>query len=202
MIYIGRVTLRIVLVISMSIPLVAGASDLTVGVRAQGETTLNVGQTTKVVIEAKVENPSGPGDGVFTFDLDLIFANLDLGGGNLFEIVNVNRPGVNDGLLGGGDGTPTASGLSGIHGGYMETDRGIGAAARLIEVELRAIAVGEISVTPGPSVIPYGADFVLYESLSPQVKYGSGVSFVIVPEPSMGVVGLLISAIVLGRRLK
>jgi hypothetical protein len=146
--------------------------------RAAGTGPLNVGQGVTVNVFARVNQPASPADGIFTFDLDLIIANL-LAGQPVLQVQSVTRPGTSDGLLGGSNGTATASGLHAIYGGYVDTSQGVAAPDLLLSVNLLAQSPGTATVTPGPAVDPYGFDFVLYQSSTPTVLYGPGLSLTV-----------------------
>jgi hypothetical protein len=164
-----------------------------------GGNVVEVGQTRRLLINADITGANSANDGIFTFDLDLIVSNLLPGQSSGLQILGIERPGVSDALLGGSDGSASASGLDAIHGGYLDDTRGVGGSAVLFSVDVLATTPGENSVTPGPSVDPYGFDFVLYQSQVPGVVYGPGVLVTVVP--SSGVVPLpaaLIPGLVLG----
>jgi hypothetical protein len=148
--------------------------------RASGTGTIEVGQTVAVNVFARVTQPTSAGDGVFTFDQDLILANT-LPGPAVVQPLAVSRPGTEDAIFGGSNGTATASGLRAIYGGYLDTTQGIDAPVLLFSANLLAAAPGTVTLTPGPAVDPYGFDFVLYQSSSPTVLYAPGLELTVVP---------------------
>jgi hypothetical protein len=127
-----------------------------------------------------VNQPASAADGVFTFDLDLILATIT-GQSPIVQVQSVQRPGTNDALLGGSNGTLTSFGLHAVYGGYLETSHGVDAPALLFSINLLAVSPGTVSLTPGPAVEPYGFDFVLYQSSSPTVLYGPGLTLSVTP---------------------
>lgn len=173
-----RLWLALILISACS---AARAASVLVTTELTGPAVIEVGQTTSLVVKALVQNPTGPNDGIFTFDLDLIIANILAAQPPTVAVDSLVRPGVNDALFGGSDGTADPSGLLAIHGGYLSTDVGIGMPATVLTVQLRGIAVGTSTITPGPSIVPYGVDFLLYESPSVQVSYARGVSIDVRP---------------------
>ena len=148
--------------------------------RASGTGSIEVGQTVAVNVFGRVNQPASPNDGVFTFDQDLIIAN-GVPGPAVVQPLAVSRPGTNDSLFGGSNGTPTSSGLHAIYGGYLDTTQGVDAPVLLFTANLLAAAPGTVTLTPGPAVDPYGFDFVLYQSTSPTVLYGPGLELTVVP---------------------
>ena len=165
--------------------------------RAAGSGPLNVGQGVTVNVFAQVNQAASPADGIFTFDLDLIIANL-LAGQSVLQVQSITRPGTSDGLLGGSNGSATASGVHAIYGGYVDTSKGVAAPDLLFSVNLLAQSPGTATVTPGPAVDPYGFDFVLYQSSTPTVLYGPGLSLTVtsdgtstVPLPPGAVAGIV-----------
>src|SRR6476469_159882 len=106
--------------------------------RAAGTGSLNVGQGVTVNVFAQVAQPASPTDGIFTFDLDLIIANLLAGQPQVLQVQSVTRPGTSDSLLGGSNGTANASGLHAIFGGYLDTSNGVATADLLFSVNLLA----------------------------------------------------------------
>ena len=175
--------------------------------RAAGTGPINVGQGVTVNVFAQVNQPASPADGIFTFDLDLIIANLIAGQPPVLQVQSVTRLGTSDGLLGGSNGTATASGIHAIYGGYVDTSNGVAAPDLLFSVNLVGQSPGTATVTPGPAVDPYGFDFVLYQSLTPTVLYGPGVSLTVtsdgttaVPLPPGAVMGIVLGSWVVVRR--
>lgn len=148
--------------------------------------TLHVGDMLTVTVKGTVVDPQDGNDGIFTFDQDFIIAP-SLGDPSPFQIVSVNRPGVDDLLYGGSDGTAVSTGLNDIYGGYDGLSEGIGMPVTLYTVQLKAISTGTATLSSGPSVSPYGADFTLNESMDPAVDYVAGptVQVVSVPEPGV-----------------
>jgi len=75
-----------------------------------------------------------------------------------------------------------------------------------------AVAPGQVTLTPGPAVDPFGFDFVLYQSTSPTVSYGPGVTLDVLPGdvnpvplpvgviPGMGVGALIVISRIARRR--
>jgi hypothetical protein len=174
--------------------------------RASGSGPINVGQGVTVNVFGQVNQPASPADGIFTFDLDLIIANL-LAGQPVLQVQSVTRPGTSDGLLGGSNGTATASGVHAIYGGYVDTSNGVAAPNLLFSVNLIGQSPGTATVTPGPAVDPYGFDFVLYQSLAPTVLYGPGLSLTVtsdgtstVPLPPGAKAGIVMGSWVVVRR--
>ena len=175
--------------------------------RGAGMGPINVGQGVTVNVFAQVNQPASPGDGIFTFDQDLIVANLLSGQPAVLQVQSVTRPGTSDTLLGGSNGTATASGIHAIYGGYLDTSKGLDAPTLLFSVNLLAQSPGTATVTPGPAVDPYGFDFVLYQSLTPTVLYGPGLSLTVtsdgtstVPLPPGAVAGIVMGCWVVVNR--
>ena len=148
--------------------------------RASGTGSIEVGQGVTVDVLARVNQAASAADGVFTYDLDLILATLS-GQSPIVQVQSVQRLGTNDALLGGSNGAPTSFGLHAVYGGYLETSHGVDAPALLFSVNLVAAAPGTATLTPGPAVDPYGFDFVLYQSSSPTVLYGPGLTLSVTP---------------------
>lgn len=139
-------------------------------------TSIQVGQTATVNIRAAVQSPASPNDGIFTFDLDLILANVIPAQPSVLSIQSITRPGVDDLTFGGSNGTIGPSGISAIHGGYPIDTNGIASPFLLFSVVVQGVAVGADTITPGPSVTPFGFDFTLYQSGAPVgVTYDNGV---------------------------
>jgi hypothetical protein len=147
--------------------------------RASGSGNLAVGQGVTVNVLGRVNQPISGGDGIFTFDLDLVIANLIAGQPPVLQVQSVTRPGTNDALFGGSNGQATPAGLHAIYGGYLDTTRGVDSPALLFSVDFLAVVPGTTTVTPGPAVDPYGFDFVLYQSSAPTVLYGPGLSLTV-----------------------
>jgi hypothetical protein len=148
--------------------------------RASGAGSIEVGQGVTVNVLARVNQAASAADGLFTYDLDLIIANIS-GQSPILQVQSVLRPGTSDVLLGGSNGGLTPFGLHAVYGGYLETSHGVDAAALLFSVNLLAVAPGTVTLTPGPAVDPYGFDFVLYQSSSPTVLYGPGLTLSVTP---------------------
>ena len=127
-----------------------------------------------------------------TFDMDLLLAFLSGEMPNL-SIVSVSRHGVNDAIFGGSDGTRVFGSVLSIYGGYEERTQGLAGPVTLLTATVRGEAVGQSSVSAGPSVTPYGSDFVLWDTASPDVTYGPEVVFTVVPEP--GVSGIVLAGL-------
>ena len=175
--------------------------------RAAGSGPINVGQGVTVNVFAQVNQPASPTDGIFTFDQDLIIANLLAGQPPVLQVQSVTRPGTSDALLLGSNGTATALGLHAIYGGYVVTSKGVGAPNLLFSVNLVGQSPGTATVTPGPAVDPYGFDFVLYQSSTPTVLYGPGLSLTVtsdgtstVPLPPGAVMGIVMGCWVVVNR--
>jgi hypothetical protein len=134
------------------------------------------GQTAIVNVRAFIENAAGPNDGIFTFDQDLILANIVNNQPSILALQSVIRPNVSDALFDGNDGTVTPAGIQSIYGGYFADTLGISSPTLLFSVVLKGIGVGTESITPGPSSDPYGFDFLLYQSpvTDTSVTYDNG----------------------------
>ncbi|HZZ44161.1 MAG TPA: PEP-CTERM sorting domain-containing protein [Tepidisphaeraceae bacterium] len=162
---------------------------------AQGP-TVHIGDMVTVTVAASVSGEQDGTDGIFTFDQNFIVASS----GSPFEIVSVNRPGV-DALYGGSDGTASSTGVDAIYGAYDGESEGIGSPVTLYTVTLEAVGLGSATLSSGPSVTPEGTDILLNESSSPSVGYliGPTVQVVAVPEPGamvgmMGMAGCVIGS--------
>jgi hypothetical protein len=166
------------------------------------DTILQVGQTIVVSVAASVGNPQDNSDGIFTFDQNLILAAIPSGQPLPLEVLSVSRPGVDDALYGGSNGTSASTGVNDIYGGYDGMSEGIGSPVTLYTVTLEAISPGSAVVSSGPSVDPYGFDFTLNETASPSVDYAAGptITVIALPEPAAaaGMIGL--AAYVCGMR--
>jgi hypothetical protein len=189
----------VLLLVATALTLPCRAATLTVRTElAPGSpAVIQPGQSTTVIVSASVEQPSSPEGGIFTFDLDLLVANLIAGQPSPLAIMTIHRPDAEDALLGGGDGRATAEGRLAVHGGYLETGRGIAAPQTLFTAEIRALDQGQASLIAGPSVDPYGVDFVLYDALRPTVVYDRGVTITVIPEPSALAAGLIATLLTL-----
>lgn len=170
--------------LAVAIPALSGRAAI---IHVTTDVTNNVNsieenQTLTLNVRALVENALSPNDGIFTFDLDLILTNVLLNQPSVLAVQSITRPGVNDGLFGGSDGTAMPSGLNGIYGGYLQDTRGIGSAALLFSVVLKGVGIGSDDITPGPSTDPLGFDFVLYQSAltDTSVTYDSGAMIQVV----------------------
>jgi hypothetical protein len=161
---------------------------VTVFTTASGPTALQVGQSTTIEVSAVVSGATGPSDGLFTYDLDLIAANLLPGQPSLLSVLPATRVGVNDSLYGGGDGLVTASGLAGIHGGFDAKDVGLTGPVVLFRVVVTGTGTGTMMVTPGPAVDPYGFDFLVYQSPPSEtmVVYAGGILLQVLPDDDGG----------------
>jgi hypothetical protein len=148
--------------------------------RASGTGSIQVGQTVAVNVLGRVNQPASANDGVFTFDQDLIIAN-GVPGPAVVQPLAVSRPGADDSLFGGSNGTPDPSGLHAIYGGYLDTTQGVGSPVLLFTANLLAAVPGTVTDPPGPAVDPYGFDFVLYQSASPTALYGPGLELTVIP---------------------
>lgn len=156
---------------SQAVPIVHVTTDITGNL-----SSIQVGQTATINVRAQVENPASANDGIFTFDLDLIMANVIPAQPSVLSVQSVTRTGVDDSSFGGSNGTVTPTGISAIYGGYPIDTNGIGSPVTLFSVVVMGIAVGSETITPGPSVNPYGVDFTLYQSGAPVgVTYDNGV---------------------------
>lgn len=145
-------------------------------------------QTVTVNVRALIDGPASANDGIFTFDQDLILANLVNNQPSVLSVESVNRPNVSDNLFTGSNGTATASGLHSIYGGYFPDTLGIGSPTLLFSVVLKGIAIGTDTVTPGPSIDPFGFDFVLYQSslTNTLVTYDGGVRIAVIASTGGG----------------
>lgn len=156
---------------SQAAPIVQVTTDITGNLNS-----IQVGQTATINVRAFIQSPASPNDGLFTFDLDLITANVIPAQPSVLSIQSITRPGVDDLTFGGSNGTIGPSGVSAIYGGYPIDTNGIGSPFLLFSVVVQGIAVGADSITPGPSVTPFGFDFTLYQSGAPVgVTYDNGV---------------------------
>jgi hypothetical protein len=166
--------------------------------RATGSGNLSVGQGVTVNVLGQVNQAMSAADGIFTFDLDLVIANLLAGQPPGLQVQSVTRPGVNDVPLTGSNGQVTPAGLHAVYGGYLDATRGVASPALLFSVDLLAVAPGTTTLTPGPAVDPFGFDFVLYQSANPTVLYGPGLNLTVdananqVPLPSGAAPGLIV----------
>jgi hypothetical protein len=158
------------------------ASAATISVSAQGvPDTLNVGETATVTVTAEVTDPASGTDGIFTFDLDLLFDTSVLS----VVLGSMDRPDVDDLSFGGSDGSSAAFGINAIAGGYWPFDIGLAGPQTLFTVELQADAVGNTSVAASPDTDIMGVDFVLNETTSPTIDYsGATTNVTVVPEPA------------------
>jgi hypothetical protein len=147
-----------------------------------GVSQIEQGQTVIVNVRAFIENAAGPNDGIFTFDEDLILANLINNEPSILAFQSLTRPNVSDQLFGGSDGTVTPAGVQSIYGGYLADTAGIGSPTLLFSVALKGIDVGTESITPGPSTNPYGFDFLLYQSAiaDTSVTYDNGATLQVI----------------------
>ena len=155
----------------------------TIEVAAEAERyLLRIGETTRLIVTALIEEPGGIADGVFTYDLDLLLGEP----GVLGPVAgSVTRPDVDDAAFGGSDGTLAPWGLNAIAGGYWQMGLGVGAPHALFTIDLLAQAVGTCVVAVGPDTDVMGADFVLYEPGPMTVDYSKGVAvFHVIPEPT------------------
>lgn len=136
------------------------------------------GQTATINVRAFIENAAGANDGIFTFDQDLILADIINNQPSILAFQSLTRPNVSDALFGGSDGTVTPAGVQSIYGGYFSDTLAIGSPTLLFSVVLKGIDVGTESITPGPSTNPYGFDFLLYQSapVDTAVTYDNGVT--------------------------
>jgi hypothetical protein len=179
-------------------PSFSPAAVVHVSTKLTGPASIEVGQTTSVSVVASVEGALSPNDGIFTFDLDAITNNLLLNSPQPLIFTSVTRPNVNDTLFTGSNGTPSASGMTSIYGGYFDQNRGIGTPTELFSATLQGIAPGTARVTAGPQTVPYGFDFVLYQTPTgeTQVFYDAGITIDVtpgsaVPLPPACIAGLL-----------
>jgi len=168
------------------LPAFCSAAVVHVSTRLNGPSSVLVGGSTSITVLARIDQPLGPDDGIFTFDLDLLLNKLG-GTGQVLSVTDITRPNVNDTLIPGSNGTPGQNGVAAIHGGYLDQTRGVGQPTELFTVTLKGLGEGSAQITPGPAVDPFGFDFVLYltPSGNTTVTYDSGVRVdVVVPEPA------------------
>lgn len=184
--------LSVVSALSWGLSSALGAAGINVTASTAQNTTLQVGQTITLNIDGSVTNPQDSNDGIFTFDQNLIIAPVPSGGNVPLQVIGVSRPGVDDALYGGSNGTNTLTGANGIYGGYDSQTEGVISSVTLYTVTLQAVTPGAAVVSSGPSVNPYGVDFLLYETTSPSVDYAAGPMITVVPVPEPATVsGLL-----------
>lgn len=159
--------------------------------------SLVVGETAKLTVFGSVTSPAAADDGIFTFDLNLVLSNP-----TALSVVpgSVIRPGVDDLLWGGSNGTAKSWGLEGVAGGYTETDLGIATPKVLFTVDLKANVSGGSTITVGPGVTVMGTDFVLNQTTSPSTDYSAATMVVNTPEPATALLAIMGLALGLKRR--
>lgn len=162
------------------LPVVHVTTDITSNL-----TSIQVGQTATINVRAVIENPASAHDGIFSFDQDMILANILPNKPSVLSVQSVTRPGA-DAFV-GSNGTVDSNGVHSIYGGYLSDTVGITTPALLFSIVVKGIALGTDQITPGPSTDPLGFDFVLYESTTAiGVTYDNGVLLQVVAGPGGG----------------
>ena len=95
-----------------------------------GPSTITSGQTTTINIRASVQSPANSSDGIFTFDVNAILANLISGGPQVLQVQSITRPLVDPNPLYGDNGVTHPNGIQSLHGTFLTTNMGFGGIAR------------------------------------------------------------------------